>query len=129
MYGFIGRALVGNVIAPTIDLFRGEDVSISNYIPFSGIRHDDYTMEHFAKDVGYTTVGALIASTPQIALVGSSIISGGTVSTGLGASALSAAAYIPPVAATVALAAAAGAGHSMTVEQRDQFNLHRFRSR
>jgi hypothetical protein len=129
MYGFIGRALVGNVVAPTIDLFRGQDVSFEDYIPFSGARRDDYSMEHFTKDLGYTAVGATIAATPQIALVGSSILSGGTVSTGVGSSAVAAAAYIPPVAATVALAAAAGAGHDMTADQRKQFNLHRFRSR
>ncbi len=129
MYAFIGRALVGNVVAPTIDLIRGEDVSFTDYIPFSGVRHEGYSMDDFAKDLGYTAVGATIAATPQIALVGSSILSGGTVPTGLGASAASAAVYIPPLMAAGALAYAAGAGHDMTREQRHAFNQHRFRSR
>ena len=129
MYAVIGRAIVGNVVAPTIDLFRGEDVSFSDYIPFSGVRDESYDMDDFAKDVGYTTVGALIAATPQITLVGSSVLSGGTVSTGMGASVLAVAPYIPPLVAVGALAAAAGAGHDMSHEQRRSFNQHRFRSR
>lgn len=133
MYGFIGRAIVGNVVAPTVDLIRGQDVSLTDYIPFHGLRSEDYTVNHFAKDVGYTAVGATIAATPQIALVGSSVLSGGTVSTGIGASvtstAVAVAPYIPPLMAAGALAYAAGAGHNMTLEQRHAFNQHRFRSR
>lgn len=129
MYALIGRAIVGNVVAPTIDLFRGRDVSFADYIPFSGARSSDYSMDDFAKDLGYTAVGATIAATPQIALVGSSILSGGTVSTGLGASVAAVVPYIPPLMAAGALAYAAGAGHDMSVDQRRRFNQHRFRSR
>ncbi len=133
MYAFIGRAIVGNIVAPTVDLVRGKDVSLTDYIPFYGIRSENYSVNHFAKDVGYTTVGALVAATPQIALVGSSVLSGGTVSTGMGASVTSSvvavAPYIPPLMAAGALAYAAGAGRNMTLEQRHAFNQHRFRSR
>ena len=83
MLALVGRSIVGSVIAPTIDLFRGRDVGLKDYVPFGYIRDEGYDMDDFAKDIGYTAVGALIVSTPQIALVGSSIMSGGTVSTGI----------------------------------------------
>ena len=129
MLAIVGRTIVGSVVAPTVDLFRGRDVGVKDYLPFGHVRDEGYSMDDFAKDFGYTAVGAVIAASPQITLVGSSLLSGGTVSTGLGASTVAVASYIPPLAAAGALAYAAGAGHDMTLDQRQAFNQHRFRSR
>ncbi len=105
MLALVGRSIVGSVIAPTIDLFRGRDVGLKDYVPFGHIRDEGYDMDDFAKDIGYTAVGALIVSTPQIALVGSSIMSGGTVSTGI----------LAASAPTIGVGAVVGAGIGMMV--------------
>ncbi len=106
MLALVGRSIVGSVIAPTIDLFRGRDVGLKDYVPFGHIRDEGYDMDDFAKDIGYTAVGALIVSTPQIALVGSSImVPGGTVSTGI----------LAATAPTIGVGAVVGAGIGMMV--------------
>ena len=74
MLALVGRSIVGSVIAPTIDLFRGRDVGFKDYVPFGRFRDEGYDMDNFAKDVGYTAVGATVAASPQIVSFGSALI-------------------------------------------------------
>ncbi len=78
MLALVVRSAVGMTVAPTIDLFRGEKVTARDYLPFSGVTRSDYDLEDFVKDLGYSTVGALVAATPYTTLVGTEILTGST---------------------------------------------------
>lgn len=97
MLALVGRSVVGSVIAPTVDFFRGEDVGFKDYVPFGHLRDEGYDMDDFAKDVGYTAVGATIAASPQIVSFGSAMMLGETVPIGLSPGILPAAAVVTTV--------------------------------
>ena len=85
MLAFVGRSVFGLTVAPTIDVFRGRDVTYSDYIPFSSAFQQDYDLADFTKDFGYTGVGATVAATPWTVLVGTEVLTASSVSAGTAA--------------------------------------------
>ncbi len=106
MLALVGRSIIGSVIAPTIDLFRGRDVGLKDYVPFGHLRDEGYDMDDFVKDVGYTAVGATIAASPHIVRFGTAMILGETVAIG-------AAPVLAAAAPTIGVGAVVGAGIGM----------------
>ncbi len=78
MLALVARSAVGMTVAPTIDYFRGEKVTVRDFLPFGHATQSGYDMNDFAKDLGYTAVGATIAATPYTTLVGTELLTGTT---------------------------------------------------
>ena len=100
MLAFVGRSAFGLTVAPTIDLVRGEEVTYLDYIPFSSSSKEDYDMTDFAKDLGYTGVGGVVAATPWTTLVGTEVLTASSVSAGTAAVATGALGFAGLAAAT-----------------------------
>jgi hypothetical protein len=80
MLAMVARSVVGMTVAPTIDFVRGKDVTPRDYLPFGHAVKSGYDMTDFAKDLGYTAVGATIAATPYTTIVGTEILTASSVS-------------------------------------------------
>ncbi len=78
MLALVVRSAVGMTVAPTIDYFRGEKLTVRDFLPFGHATQSGYDLDDFAKDLGYTAVGATIASTPYTTLVGTELLTGST---------------------------------------------------
>lgn len=96
----VGRSVLGMTVAPTIDLFRGRPVTYRDYVPFLGASKSDYGMDDFAKDLGYTAVGGVVAATPWTVLVGTEVLTASSVSAGTAAVATGAVGFVGLAAAT-----------------------------
>ncbi len=85
MLALVVRSAVGMTVAPTMDLLRGEDVTVRDYLPFGHATQPGYDFVDFQKDAAYTVVGALVAATPYTTLVGTEVLTASSVSVGTAA--------------------------------------------